>query len=496
MFVVLISIVVLCVCLYVHSFRSYRSWYELNIPYHKFNPRYPFCIERLYTILKLAITSAEERFKIINALCLQYSDMVKVWFGPQLVVFVNHPQRVQKVLRSPECTDKWDMFYRLIERENALTFRTASAKWKEHRKFFNFSYSLPALESYMNTFADVGDEFCEILYKKKAGSVFNIQEIVKKICFDMLCETSCDMKTKVMFDESTYEDIINAFEITEEAFNHKAEFPFLYPDTIFKLTKIRRDEKKAQQILDEFRNHIMETRRSKMRENESIDSGNYALIDHLVRNEEKFTSKEILDHILNFIGAYEILGNTMSHMLLLIAMHPEVQERLYESIQKSIKSDEDVRNSAIIKQIELLDLVVKEATRLMPGVPLVMRDVNNDFEIEPGLVIPKGVKLVVSFYALHRHRDVWGNDAEEFKPERFCEENASSRFLFSFLPFSGGIRICVGNKYSNMALKIITVQLLRKFKLRTTMKMDDFRLKSTISLKMCTEHWVSVEARE
>lgn len=265
---------------------------------------------------------------------------------------------------------------------------------------------------------------------------------------------------------------------------------------------MRREEKKAQQILDEFRHYIFKRRREIIKASESTDSvdvpynGRCVLIDHIIRNEEKFSNKEILDHVLNFVAGYEILAGALAHVILSLAMHPEIQQTLYESIQKSIFTEEDVRNSNIVKGIEDLDLVLKETFRLMPTVPMIMREVTDDFEIEPGLVIPKGVKLVINFCALHRRKDIWGGDADKFKPERFSIENSENRHLFSYLPFSGGSRICIANKYSNIALKIAIIQLLRKFKFSTTMKMEDIRVKSYVSLKLCTDHLISLESRE
>lgn len=239
-----------------------------------------------------------------------------------------------------------------------------------------------------------------------------------------------------------------------------------------------------------------------MKVNESIDSddvpynGRCVLIDHIIRNEEKFSNKEILDHVLNFIAGYEILASALAHAILLLAIHPEIQQNLYESIQKSIFTDEDIRNLETIKGIEYLDLVLKETYRIMPTVPMILREVTDDFEIEPGLVIPKGVKLVINYCALHRRKDIWGDDSDKFKPERFTMENSESRHMFSYLPFSGGSRICIANKYSNIALKIATIQLLRKFKFNTSMKLEDIRLKSYVSLKLCTDHLISLESRE
>lgn len=281
--------------------------------------------------------------------------------------------------------------------------------------------------------------------------------------------------------------------------NYKIEIPFLYPKTIYKLTKLRREEKKAQNILNEFRHSIMNKRRQIMNvsnNNDLKDDGRMVLVDHIIRNEENFTSKEILDHILTFIGGYETISNAVAHVLLLLAINPESQTRLYNAIQEKNLSEDDINTSTVVNSIEYLELVLRESYRLMPTVPMILREITDDFEIEPNLVIPKGVHLVINIYALHRQIDIWGKDANEFIPERFSTEKADSRHIFSFLPFSGGSRICIANKYSNIAIKVTIIKLLRKFKLKTTMKMKDMKLKSYVSLKLCTEHLISLERRD
>lgn len=284
---------------------------------------------------------------------------------------------------------------------------------------------------------------------------------------------------------------------TEKAFSHKLRIPYLYPNTLYKLTRLRREEKRAQQILREFLQLVTERRRSIMKEKVSTDDNERCvLLDHMIRNEDKFTDKEIQDHFENFIAAYEILGNAVAHQMLLLAMHPDIQEKLYESIQKSILTDEDVSNLSIVMNMEYLNAVMREAFRLMPAIPIVTREVSDDFEIEPGVLLPKGLKLVMNLFALHRRKDIWGNDSDEFKPERWMTGDLEHRHQFSFLPFSAGSRICMGNRFSAMAMKIATVQWVRKFKFSTSMTMDDIRVESFISMKLCTEHRISLQLRE
>jgi cytochrome P450 len=124
--------------------------------------------------------------------------------------------------------------------------------------------------------------------------------------------------------------------------------------------------------------------------------------------------------------------------------------------------------------------------------------------------------LLINFYTLHRRPDIWGDDAEQFNPDHFLPEQMEKRHPYSFLPFSGGQRNCIGNyhnilgficygyyglfltgyRYAMIALKIILVHLLRRYKFNTSMTYKDLRFRTDINLKLCTKHLVSIDLRD
>lgn len=167
----------------------------------------------IYTIIKLRISSPEERFSIIADICFQHPDITKVWLGPKLVVFANHPQRIQKILLSQKCADKWEMFYSFMERENGLISARTTLKWKEHRKFFNYCFSLPSIESFIPLFADCVDDLCETLEKDGQTVEFDFLPLAKRLSFNMVCATALDMKAKDVIGDSNFENIFECFEM-------------------------------------------------------------------------------------------------------------------------------------------------------------------------------------------------------------------------------------------------------------------------------------------
>lgn len=82
------------------------------------------------------------------------------------------------------------------------------------------------------------------------------------------------------------------------------------------------------------------------------------------------------------------------------------------------------------------------------------------------VLVSKGTIVMYSVYAMHRRKDIYGADAEEFRPERWESDNPQGplRPGWGFLPFNGGPRICIGQQYALTEASYTIVRLLQTFK--------------------------------
>jgi cytochrome P450 family 4 len=101
----------------------------------------------------------------------------------------------------------------------------------------------------------------------------------------------------------------------------------------------------------------------------------------------------------------------------------------------------------------------------------------------------------VATFKVHRQPYIYPNP-DVFDPDNFLPEKTANRHYYAFIPFSAGPRSCVGRKYAMLKLKILLSTILRNFRVRSTVKEEDFRLQADIILKRAEGFKVKLEPRK
>lgn len=201
------------------------------------------------------------------------------------------------------------------------------------------------------------------------------------------------------------------------------------------------------------------------------------------------------DHVYTVLGAgYETSANATAHCILFLALHPDVQEKAYQEIMEVFPTDDSTIDMNTLADLEYLDRIFKESLRLAPVVPSMAREALKDFELAPGNIVKKGSVFIIDLLGFHRRRDLWGDDANQFNPDRFLPENFVGKEQF-FIPFSLGKRNCLGNRYAPVSFKIVIMKLLRSFKFSSSLKYEEIKFTRHIALKLIGPHSVSIQKR-
>lgn len=118
-----------------------------------------------------------------------------------------------------------------------------------------------------------------------------------------------------------------------------------------------------------------------------------------------------------------------------------------------------------LKQLEYLHHIINETLRVNPPVNNMTRVATADTTLPLGggpdglspVFVPKGTVVSSSFYSLHHRKDIYGDDADTWRPERW-EKLTLSSFAWKFVPFGGGPHVCPGQ---NLALNRVAFTVAR-----------------------------------
>ncbi len=154
------------------------------------------------------------------------------------------------------------------------------------------------------------------------------------------------------------------------------------------------------------------------------------------------------------LAGAETTSNTIGFLLLMLARHPEVRERLEAEID-SEHGDTSYRDAAIL-----------ETLRLFPSIWFQTREAGVEFEIGDHRFEPDDLAFVATAL-IHRRPELWP-EPDAFRPERFLTDGDAPwqpPHRYAFLPFGGGRHLCLGRHVAMHELQLATTAIIRRFRL-------------------------------
>lgn len=183
------------------------------------------------------------------------------------------------------------------------------------------------------------------------------------------------------------------------------------------------------------------------------------------------TMKEIVaQSFVFFVAGFETSASTMTFALFELATHPQIQEKLRKEIIEVLAKHDGKMTYDTLNEMKYLSQVIDETLRMHAPAQALQRVCVSDYKI-PGedVVIEKGCRVAISVNALHYDEEYWKNP-KEFDPDRFSEEKRKTMNQFTFLPFGQGPRICIGERFALMQVRVGLTCLLRKFRVKLDKK--------------------------
>ncbi|KAH9417630.1 Cytochrome P450 3A4 [Dermatophagoides pteronyssinus] len=208
----------------------------------------------------------------------------------------------------------------------------------------------------------------------------------------------------------------------------------------------------------------------------------------------KFLNEEeiIAQSMIFLLAGYETTASTLTFCIYELAKHPEVQNKLYDEI-KTIGDSLDLNN---LMKLPYLDAVISETLRKHPPALALGREAMEEYHIpEYNFTIEKNQALIIPVYAIH-HDPQYYPDPETFNPDRFLPENRQNIIPYTYLPFGGGPRNCIGMRFALSEAKLGLANILKNFIIVSTDKTcDKLNVEKSFFLMKTTPIYVGVKKR-
>ncbi|MBU9713077.1 cytochrome P450 [Bacillus tamaricis] len=408
--------------------------------------------------------------QFMQKLAEDYGEIARFKFGPfQDVYLISNPELIKQVLvtKQKNFVKSRDLtILKPIIGEGLLT--SEKGHHLKQRRLIQPHFKREHIRSYGEDMIKTTEEYMKS-WKEKEERV--LSKDMMNITLGIISKTMFNMNLEEGYDVIG-PPIETVMKLAVKRMRSLAQLPLWIP------TKTNRNYKRAIDELDHVLFSIIENRRSHKGKSEDLLGVLMDAKDD--SNGEVMSNQQLRDELMTiFLAGHETTANALSWTFYLLAQHPEVEKKLHREIDSVIGSNPLSPNH--YKELTYAQNIISEALRLYPPAYVIGRQVDKTVNIG-GIQLNKGDMTLISQYVMHRRREYF-DQPDNFIPERFENQFTDTLPPYTYFPFGGGPRVCIGNHFALMEAVLVLVCIARHFKIKLTPSNQTIKAQPLITLR-------------
>ncbi|XP_006879804.1 PREDICTED: cytochrome P450 2J2-like [Elephantulus edwardii] len=427
----------------------------------------------------------EQPHLAIQPLVNKYGNMISMDIGRVRNVIVTGLPLIKEILANPDHRVVNRPIMPLQERifKKHGLIMSSGQEWKEQRRFAlmtlrNFGLGKKSLEERIQ---EEAHHLVKAIQEEK-GQPFDPQFKINNAVSNIIC--SITFGERFEYEDARFQELLK---LLDEAICLEARLCcHLYnsfPSIMYFLPGSHQKLIQHWGKLKLFVSHVIENHKKDWNPDEPRDFID-AYLTEMTKTDNatsSFDEENLVCSTLDlFLAGTETTSTTLRWALLHMAMNPEIQEKVQAEID-SVLGQSQQPSIADRDHMPYTNAVIHEVQRMGNILPMNLpREVTTDTTVA-GYYLPKGTVILTNLTALHRDPKEWATP-DTFNPEHFLE-NGQFKKRESFLPFSVGKRVCLGEQLAKTELFIFFTSFLQKFTFRAPPN-EKLSLKSRVSVTL------------
>lgn len=341
--------------------------------------------------------------------------------------------------------------------DGLFTSRTDEPNWKKAHNILLPTFTKQAMKDYHEMMVDIAEQLVNKWTRLNKGEVLNVPDDMTRLTIDTI--GLCGFNYRF---NSFYSETLSSFIQSMVRALNESMLKTMRPKFIDKfMHKNRQQLEKDIQVMFELTDQIIAQRKR---------DGNRGELDLLARmleikdpdTGETLDDENIRYQMITFlIAGHETTSGLLSFTIYYLLKNPDVLQKAYEEVARVVQGD--IPTYEEVTQLKYVRMVLNESLRLWPTAPAIVVYAKEDTTVGGKYLIEKGQGVMISLMDLHRDKEAWGEDAEEFNPERFRDSSKVPHHAYK--PFGNGQRACIGMQFALHEATLVIAMILQRFEL-------------------------------
>jgi cytochrome P450 len=379
-----------------------------------------------------------------------HGDVIGLNLAGSKVLLLNRPADIETVLLTNRTNFiKHTFFWKHVTAIFGNGLLTAEGDfWLRQRRLAAPAFHPERIASYGDVMARYADR---LAVSWRDGEVRDVHRDMMRVTMEIVSKTLFDVEV-----EEEVEEVGHAFDLVIREIARRFRRPIKIPDAIPTPGNLR--YRRGVALLDRLVARVLAERRAR-----SEDRGDLLSMLRTARDEEgrPMSDRQLRDELITiFLAGHETTAISLSWTLFLLTRNPEAEQRLARELDETLVGR--LPSFADLPRLRWTEAVVREAMRLYPPAYVIGREALADCEIA-GYRVRAGTTIYFSPWVLHRDPR-WFDRPEEFRPQRWMDGLAARLPKYVYIPFGGGPRICIGERFAMMEMVLVLATIARRWR--------------------------------